>query len=73
MYIHVLHSKILRSARTLYLCVFCGSQNKQRLLLYSALTDGFYSRDEVCLLRGTKWVFKLSRSENKQRLVPLTA
>ena len=34
---------------------------------------GFYNRDEKCLQRGTDWVFKLSRSENKQRLVPLTA
>jgi len=39
----------------------------------TAFTDGFYSRDEKCLQRGTDWVFKLSRSENKQRLVPLTA
>jgi len=26
---------------TLYLCVLCGSQNKQRLLPYTALTDWF--------------------------------
>jgi len=25
----------------LYLCVFCGSQNKQRLFPNTALTDGF--------------------------------
>ena len=30
---------ILRSAHTVYLCVLCGSQNKQRLLPYTALTD----------------------------------
>ena len=31
--------KILRSAHTLYLCVLCGSENKQRLFPYTALTD----------------------------------
>jgi len=31
--------KILQSAPTLYLCVSYGSQNKQRLLPYTALTD----------------------------------
>ena len=32
---------ILRSAHTLYLCILCGSQNKQRLFPYTALTDWF--------------------------------
>jgi len=32
---------ILRSAHTVYLCELCGSQNKQRLLPYTALTDWF--------------------------------
>ena len=32
---------ILRSAHTVYLCVLCGSQNKQRLFSYSALTVWF--------------------------------
>ena len=40
----------------LYLCVLCGSQNKQRLFPYTALTDWFYNRDGECLLRGTDWV-----------------
>jgi len=31
--------KFLRSAHTVYLCVLCGSENKQRLLPYTALTD----------------------------------
>jgi len=31
----------LRSAQTLYLCVLCGSQNKQRLFPYTTLTDWF--------------------------------
>jgi len=42
----------------LYLSVLCGSQNKQRLFPYTTLTDCFYNRDGVCLLRGTGWVFK---------------
>ena len=48
---------ILRSAHTVYLCVLCGSENKQRLFPYTALTDWVYNRDGVCLLRGTDWVF----------------
>ena len=31
----------VRSAHTLYLCVLCGSENKQRLFPYTALTDWF--------------------------------
>jgi hypothetical protein len=34
-------SKFLRSPDTAYLCVLCGSQNKQRLFPYTALTDWF--------------------------------
>jgi len=33
--------KIPRSAHTMYLCVLCGSENKQRLFPYTALTDWF--------------------------------
>ena len=33
--------QLLRSAHTVYLCVLCGSQNKQRLFPYTALTDWF--------------------------------
>jgi len=33
--------KFLRSAHTVYLCVLCGSQNKQRLFPYTTLTDCF--------------------------------
>jgi hypothetical protein len=33
--------KTLRSAHTVYLCVLCGSENKQRLFPYTALTDWF--------------------------------
>ena len=38
---------ILRSAHTVYLCDLCGSENKQRLFPYTALTDWFV------LLRGS--------------------
>jgi len=48
---------ILRSAHTVYLCVLCGSENKQRLFFYTTLTDWFYNRDGVCLLRGRDWIF----------------
>jgi len=34
-------SKIVRSAHTVYLCVLCGSENKQGLLPYTALTGWF--------------------------------
>jgi hypothetical protein len=33
--------KVLRSAHTVYLCVLCGSENKQRLFPYTTLTDCF--------------------------------
>ena len=32
-----------RSAHSVYLCVLCGSQNKQRLFPYTALNDWFVS------------------------------
>ena len=34
-------AQILRSAHTVYLCILCGSENKQRLFPYTALTDWF--------------------------------
>jgi hypothetical protein len=37
----VKHSVVLRSAHTVYLCVLCGSQNKQWLFPYTTLTDWF--------------------------------
>jgi len=40
---------IPRSAHTLYLCVLCGSENKQRLFPYTALTGWVYSRDGECV------------------------
>ena len=44
----------------MYLCDLCGSENKQRLFPYTALTDWFYNREGVCLLRGMDWVCKYS-------------
>jgi len=57
MYHQVSHSQILPSTETVYLCVLCGSQNKQRLFPCTALTDWFYNRNGACLLRGTDWIF----------------
>jgi len=38
--------------------VFCVDLlTTQRLFPYTALTDWFYNRDGVCLLRGTDWIF----------------
>ena len=34
-------NKNLRSAHTVYLCVLCGSENKQPLFPYTTLTDRF--------------------------------
>jgi hypothetical protein len=42
---------VLRSAHTVYLCVFCESQNKQRLFPCTALTGSFYSLDGVFTAR----------------------
>jgi hypothetical protein len=39
----------IRSAHTAYLCVLCGSQNKQRLIPCTTLTDWFYNCDGVCI------------------------
>jgi len=38
---------ILRSAHTVYLCVLCGSENKQRLFHCTALTDWLVSITET--------------------------
>jgi len=40
-WIFIYNSAILRSAHTVYLCVLCGSENKQRLFLYTTLTGWF--------------------------------
>jgi len=45
--------KILPSAHTMYLCVLCESQNKQRLLPYTTLTDWFLKPRLSVSLRGT--------------------
>jgi len=36
----------------LYLCVLCGSENKQRFMHVKIQLIGFYNRDGVCLLGG---------------------
>ena len=60
---YVMHQQFniqqLYALPTLYLCVLCLSENKQRLLCHlQHKLIGFYNRDEKCLLRGTNWVFK---------------
>jgi len=45
----------------MHLCDLHGSQNKERLFLYTALTYQFYNRSKECLLRGKNWVFKSDR------------
>ena len=70
----------------MYLRVLCGSENKQRLFPYTALTDWFlYPRRSVyCAVRTgslyiilrsvhTVYLCVLCGSENKQRLFPHTA
>jgi hypothetical protein len=56
MYHQAEHSEILYSAHNVFTCYFYGFQNKQRLFLYTPLTEA------ECLLRGTDWVFKCDRS-----------
>ena len=51
-------NKYLRSAHTVYLCVLYGSQNKQRLFPYIALSAWLLKNRGVYLLRGTDWVLK---------------
>ena len=46
----------------MHLCVLCGSQNKQRLFLYTASIYWFLKpKQRVFTARGTKWVFKSDR------------
>jgi hypothetical protein len=49
-YTTVKHYIILDSFCTVYLCVLCGSQNKERLFFYTALNDWFYNWDfTICI------------------------
>ena len=38
---HQFNIQVLLSAHTVYLCILCGSQNKQPLFPYTALNDWF--------------------------------
>jgi hypothetical protein len=49
-------SQILRSAHTVYLCVLCGSQNKQRLFLYKILAGGTRWRSWLRHCATSRWV-----------------
>jgi hypothetical protein len=59
-YIHdqVRHSAILRSAPTVYLCVLCRSENKQRLFRYTALTGGNVTADVTCIMGQGQWILQ---------------
>jgi hypothetical protein len=48
-YRQVEQSTILRSAHTMYLCVLCGSENKQPLFPYTALTDWVFITETDCV------------------------
>ena len=73
LYHQVKNLATLRSAHTVYLCVLYGSQNKQRLFPYTALTDWFvYPRLSVCCAVRTeniyfrvKFFFKIHNSVAK--------
>ena len=54
---YVEHSKILHSAHTVYLCVLCGSENKQRLFQNSINWLVFVTETE-CLLHGTFYIVR---------------
>ena len=56
-----------------------GSRNKQRLFPYTTLTDWFYNRDGVCLLRGADYWLNLilnpltTNDHYSGRTAPLTS
>ena len=73
---------ILRSAHTVYLCVLCGSENKQRLFHCTTLTDRLVLITETecvyCAVRSTcsahtVCLCVLCGSQNKQLLFDCTA
>ena len=49
---------ILRSAHTVYLCVLCGSENKQRLFPYTTLTEWMFKYTS-----GSYWFSKDHRGQ----------
>ena len=60
-------SAIVRSAHTVYLCVLCGSENKQLLFPYTTLTECFYNRDLTPVASG----YYMYRQFNIQQLYVL--
>ena len=48
---------ILHSTHTLYLCVLCGSQNKQRLFHCTALTGWFFIAETECVYCAVRSTF----------------
>lgn len=47
-----------------YLCVLYGSQKKQLLFPNTALSEGFYKGDGVCLLRGANQIYKYNSGKS---------
>ena len=47
---------ILRFAHTVYLCVLCGSENKQRLFPYTTLTDWFFFKEDAFSWRWRHYI-----------------
>jgi len=74
-YHQVKHSQILFKLLPLLLCVLGGSQNKQLLLPYTAITDWFCVAEVESVYSAvrTESLCVLCVSENKQRLFPYTA
>ena len=64
-YLYIIRVNLsLRSAQTVYLCVLCGSQNKQRLFPYTALTDwflGVFAKRKGLIIRMTNMKFYSQR------------
>jgi hypothetical protein len=60
------------------LCIFCGSENKQRLFHCIALSDCFFITETECVYCAVRpahkvYLFVFCGSQNKQRLFHCTA
>ena len=67
---HTQHSAIARSAHTAYLCVFCGSENKQRSFPYTALTDWFFCNRDLTLCSPVVAICTTSLTFNNSTFCP---
>ena len=53
--------KIIRSARTAYVCVLSGYENKLRIFPYRDLSESSFIGGFECLLRFSNLLFKFNR------------